>query len=417
VPFDECLVLLNYSTMATKGLYNTPNSNPFELLQQESGAAAAQTKRAPKAGDADYVPQTPAEKAKLRAAQQAIKAAELEAIKKQQAAEAALAAQAGPLEGFVTQKGSQPRKAKEDAKKMNRETYEKTGGQASQNSDKRPPRGDGSDKKPFEGKRQFDGEKKQFKGERKPRVEGEEGRKGPKREFDKHSAGKTSNKFQDKRGGRGQANWGSPVDAAAATTAADWGEPAAPAAEATTETAGWGDEGVAKTVQAAAGWGTEGEKTAEAAEDVKEEEKVPRGPAWDEVEGFGKMTLAEYQKVQAQKEAELAAKLGAPKEKRVVETDTSKFLVLTADKSEVDRSLPAKKDTKKGQQRAGTKPVDLGEVFAVRGSGGRGRGGRGGFQGDRQQGGQRGRGGQHKVPTGAKQFPDLVPQTAKNAKA
>jgi len=302
---------------------------------------------------------------------------------------------------------------------VNRETFEKTGGQVSQNNDKRGQfRGDGSDKKPFEGKRQFNGEKKQFKGERKPRVEGEEGRK-PKREFDKHSAGKTPNKFQDKRAGRGQGNWGNPVDSGTAVPAAEWGEVAPTVtAEATTETAGWGDEGEVKAAPAeATTWGDEGqEKTAEAAEGAKEEDKAPRPPAWDEVEGYGKMTLAEYQKVQAQKEAELAAKLGAPKEKRVVEVDTSKFVVHTADKNAEDRSLPAKKDTKKGQQRAGTKAVDLGEVFAVRGSGGRGRGGRGGFQGDRQQGGQRGRGGQNKVPS-AKQFPELVPQTAKNAKA
>jgi len=152
------------------------------------------------------------------------------------------------------------------------------------------------------------------------------------------------------------------------------------------------------------------------------------------------LTFAEYEKVKAQKDAELLAKIGGSKELRKVETPQAlaKFHDWRDDLADdKDKKLAAKKEQKKGQQKSGVKEVQLNEVFDVKGPGGRGgrggrgggRGGRGGFQDERppraegQQAGEdkprrggyqgnRGQGGaQHRVP-GAKQFPDLVPQNA-----
>jgi len=159
------------------------------------------------------------------------------------------------------------------------------------------------------------------------------------------------------------------------------------------------------------------------------------------------MTLADYEKVKAQRDAELLAKLGGPKETRKIENVDLKNFSYKENVDAKDKLLAERKaaEKKKNQQRAGEKPLDLTSVFAVKGPGGRGgggggRGGRGGFQGDRpprgegqgerppregqgeqqpraedgeerqRRGGYQAHGGQHKVP-GAKQFPDLVPQT------
>jgi len=171
------------------------------------------------------------------------------------------------------------------------------------------------------------------------------------------------------------------------------------------------------------------------AEPEKEEKKTEARPAWDD-EGFGKMTLAEYEKVKAAKDAELLAKLGplGPKETRKIENVDLKNFSYKENADAKDRLLAERKaaEKKKNQQRAGQKPLELTEFFAVKGAGRGGAGGgrgRGGFQGDRppregqaerqpreegedkqRRGGYQGPN-QHKVPSGAKQFPDLVPQT------
>jgi len=280
---------------------------------------------------------------------------------------------------------------------------------------------------------------------REPRPDGEQ-RKPRGREFDKHSAGKTGNKFEPKRQGGGAANWGSPIEQPDPNASGGgWGaDPDTPVGE---KAGGWGDEGAQATepvVAASGGWGDENEPKPAAPADEPEKEYVPppfeekkkeREPDWDEVEGHGKMTFAEFEKVKAQKDAELLAKIGGSKELRKVDapTDLGKFRDWRDDLADdKDKKLAAKKEQKKGQPKSGIKNVELTELFDVKGPGGRGgRGGRGrgGFQGDRpprvegqQQGeekprrggyqGNRGQGGYNRVPSGAKQFPDLVPQNS-----
>jgi len=466
-----------------KALYNKPTGNPFEALQHAEDEAETKA-TAGKKPDGAVVP-SPAERAAARAAVQAQKEAEREAARKKEETDRMLEAQAGPLEGFQVQKGSQPRKpADRDAKKMTREDYEKNGGQLPQppegkkaprdgeNKERKPFRdGEKGERKPYQGNR--DGEKgerkqpynapgtpetekrvdrRQFPGNKEgPRGQGEGGERKPRgREFDKHSAGKTGNKFEPKRQGGGQANWGSPIETADANATAGWGTDPDAGASDKTPVGGWGDEGAQATEPVAAatgGWGDEGEpKAAVPVEPEKEvfvaEEKKreDRAPAWDEEEGYGKLTFAEYEKVKAQKDAELLAKIGGSKELLKVETPQAlaKFHDWRDDLADdKDKKLAAKKEQKKGQQKSGVKEVQLNEVFDVKGPGGRGgrggrgggRGGRGGFQDERppraegQQAGEdkprrggyqgnRGQGGaQHRVP-GAKQFPDLVPQNA-----
>jgi hypothetical protein len=451
-----------------KALYNKPTSNPFEALQHAEDEVETKA-TASKKPDAAVVP-SPAERAAARQAANAQKEAEKETLRKKQETEALLEAQQGPLEGFQVQKGSQPRKADRDAaKKMTREDYEKNGGQLPQppegkkpqrqndgtreNKERKPYQGnrdDNRERKPYQGNREgeprqpYDGEKRQHKPIHQGGGRPEE-RKPPRgREFDKHSAGKTGNKFEAKKQGGGAANWGTPEPEIASIAGPGWGNDPEPV-EKPSDAPGWGDESAQPTEPAAAapGWGDENEPKVAAAPSApasveqeaplpKEEKKEKRPPLWDEEEGYGKITFAEYEKVKAQKDAELNAKIGGTKAPRKVEapTDMSKFVDYKAEfQDDKDQKLAAKKDQKKGQQKVGVKTVELNELFDFKGPGGRG-GGRGGRgrAGDRpprvegqaageekpRRGGygqaNRGQGGHLRVPVGAKQFPDLVPQ-------
>jgi len=284
------------------------------------------------------------------------------------------------------------------------------------------------EKKPYDGnKNRAPGEKKQFNNreggsgqfEKKDHRDGA-GKKhqahvAPRRgrDFDKHSAGKTSNKPEDKRGGEGAGNWGNPLDA----TVVD------------TTTGGWGDEGQ-ETVTAP----VHEEKDVKVDEEKKDgesgKEKREAQPSWDD-EGFGKMTLADYEKVASEKAAALAKQVGEikPRERDLSGVDLTKFV----EKDNLEEERYGKKSEKKDKKKAtpvarpGEKSVNLTDVFAVGRPGGRG-GPRGAPRENRPQQQQQGdrdnkprgqgrgnRGGEfvHKVPSGTKQFPELKPAVSK----
>lgn len=395
--------------MATKTLYNSPTVNPFSFLQEE-GQVDAQAAKGPKKDDANAV-LTPAQKAERRAQANAEKAKEQEAAKQKAQADAALAALVGPLDDFVTQKGAKKTEQRNE-KKLKREEFEASAVNKDKTPEERQRKNDG-EKRPYDGpkKDRAPGEKKQYNrdggsGHFEPKRERDQNKKHqgyqpPRRgrEYDKHSAGKTPNKPEDKRGGDGAANWGNPItDATPVPTES-----------------GWGDEGEPQTPE---------EKDVQTpAEEKKEEDtqKRPSEPAWDD-EGFNKMTLAEFQsKVAAEKAAALAKQVGVvqPRERDLNGVDLSKFVEKD---NYLDDDKYAKKSEKKEKKkpaagvRPGEKAVNLTDVFSVGRPGGRGgRGGRGGDrpqQGDREnkpRGQGRGnRGGEfaHKVPP-TKQFPEL----------
>jgi len=302
------------------------------------------------------------------------------------------------------------------------------------------------DGKPSEGQKPYVPRQQNANTTRAPRHEG----------FDKHSGGKTTNKPPPKRKGEGSANWGNDTS----KTVAGWNDEAAASSPAQTDVVGWGDEGEVKPEKTTTqqGWGDEGEKKSEKKDGEAEEKferKKPEGPAWDD-EGFGKMTLEEFQKtVAAQREKALAdLKVGVKATGRQVETtvDLSKcsYRETTDEKekklAEERRKQIAEEKKRRGQQRAGEKSVDLSQFIDVRtrgGRGGRGGGGRGGDrpprtegetkpEGQQQQGspdGQRparggrggarggagGSGGGNRVPKNA--FPDLPPATKAAAPA
>jgi len=195
------------------------------------------------------------------------------------------------------------------------------------------------------------------------------------------------------------------------------------------------------------GWGDEGDKKPE--KDTKEDgepktEEREKKPAWDD-EGFGKMTLEEFQKtVAAEREKKLAdLKVGVKGPGRQIEqtVDLSKCSYRdTTDEKERKLAEERKKELaeerkKKGvQQRAGEKNVELSAFIDVRTRGGRGGrgGGRGGDRPPRAEGGSpsgeaattgegkpnrgarggRGGGGGNRVPTSKNAFPDLPAPTA-----
>jgi len=199
-------------------------------------------------------------------------------------------------------------------------------------------------------------------------------------------------------------------------------------------------------------------KDEEGDEKVFQERKRPDGPTWDD-EGYGKMTLEEFQKtVAAQREKDLADKVGVRATRAVENTvDLSKcsYRETTDEKekklAEERRKQIADEKKRRGQQRAGEKSVDLTQFIDVRTrggrGGGRGGGGRGGDrpprteggkpEGDAQQGqgspdsqrparGGRGQGrggaggnggGGNRVPTAKNAFPDLPPATKAAAPA
>jgi len=399
--------------MATKTLYNSPTVNPFSFLQEEGQVDAQADKRGPKKDDASTV-LTPAQKAERRAAANAEKAKEQEAAKQKAEADRALAALVGPLDDFVTQKG--PKKSQRDPnekKLKSREEFEATGKDKThryEGGERQNRRNDGYEKKPFDGQRKdrAPGEKKPYNnreggsGQHDPKrvgdqaykkretKEGNTGQQAPRRgrEFDKHSAGKTSNKPEDKRRGEGQANWGNPLDTTVATEGG-WGDATEtqPAADAG-ETGGWGDDNEPASTPVH----EEEPKFGGEDKDTKPEKREPTGPSWDD-EGYGKMTLKEFQeKVAAEKAAQLANAVGVvqPRARDLKDVDLSKFVEKEAFDDEKYGKKSDKKEKKKpaASARAGEKQVCLTDVFAVgRGAGGP-RGGRGGDrpQGERRQG-------------------------------
>jgi len=393
--------------MATKTLYNSPTVNPFSFLPQEDGqggdANAAQ--RGVKKDDGPAV-LTPAQKAERRAQANAEKQKENEAARQKAQQDAALAALVGPLDDFQTQKGPKKSKDERNDKKLKREEFEKAEHKPYHHDGDRPPRNrdDGYQKKQYDGPRKDrapgdkkpynnrgDGsgnfEKKLADGTHKKREQNSgashqshqgQGNRPPRREFDKHSAGKTPNRPEEKRHGEGSANWGSPLDSVAATGDV-WTDstPSAPAE------AGWGDENEPKTAPV-----HEEDKKSGADADATPKEKKDLGPAWDD-EGYGKMSLAEFnEKVAAQRKAELEKKVGTvqPRSRELDGVDMTKFVEKDSFGDDKFPKKADKKDKKKpvAAARPGEKAVNLAEVFAVgrpgRGGGGerpRGRGGRG----------------------------------------
>lgn len=383
--------------MATKTLYNSPTVNPFAFLQEEGQVDAQQTgaaqRGAPKK-DAAAAVESPAQRAERRLQANAEKAKEQEAAKQKEQADRALQALVGPLDDFVQQKGPKKSERERNEKKLkSREEFDKasTGGKPYQQDGERQPRKDG-EKRPYTPK-EFTGQKKQVDrrdgaqghfNEKKDRdgqikkagYQGHQGqtsqggqRRG--REFDKHSAGKTSNKPEDKRHGEGAGNWGSPLDAAVVEESLT---------DATTAASGWGDEG--ENNKPTTPVHDDEKKTGDDAETPKEkrEEKA----SWDD-EGFGKMTLKEFQdKVAAEKAAQLTKAVGTvqPRERDLKGVDLSKF-VEKDNQDDEKYAKKAKKETKKpvAAARVGEKPVNLAEIFSV---GGRPRQDR--PQGDRPQG-------------------------------
>jgi len=426
--------------MATKTLYNNPTVNPFELLQVEEQPAEKRAKpaQAKKAGESALL-ETPAERGQRRAKAKAEKDKQQEEVKKQQQKEAAMATLLGPLDGFQVQKGSQPKKPSEVEKKktLNRAEYEVLSEKPTSSEPRKFQNKAG--KTPYQPRdgsnpRQFRGDQQDKR--RPPRdTQGENISRPPRHEgFDKHSGGKTPNKHISKREGQGGGNWGDAVQ--------DWNQ------QKTTEAtplsgAGWDDnaqaqptEGEAKSKETTS---DAAPKEPEADEKAKDDTSAaPRQPAWDEVEGHGKMLLDEYQTTVAAQKAKALADLAGVKQTRTVETpvDLSKF----SHKEVTDeKEKKEKKAEKKKQQRSGQTQVDVADVFSVRtrgGAGGRGRGGAAGRgrvpragqpegekaekqqEGDARRGEHRGgrggpRGPHNVVPKGPQQFPGLsAPKTA-----
>jgi len=401
--------------MATK-TYN-PTANPFELLhvdeepekrprnpkQKQGGAPPAQPSPAQAS---PVVMETPAQKSERRAKAKAEKDRQADAMKKQQEQEKALAALI-PDEGFQLQKGSQSKKPVDGEKKktvMNREEYEKN---PEQQQTRKFPQQNKTGKTPLQPRepRANDGPiQKQFGNEKRKRdPQGDNPTRPPKHEgYDKQSGQKTTQKHSSKKDG----DWGNAVQ--------DWNH--GQVTESTQAGAGWGGDDTAS--QAAAtplsseGWGGDHEGAAKSqpatpAEDAPSAAPVQdappakqRPPAWDEVEGHGKMLFDEFQKsIAAQRNAALR-ELAPAKKSRTVDTpaDFSKFVekeVVDA-KSKVGGAPVEKKEKKLPQQkppqpapkaqpaqpRVNEKQVELNTLFDVRsrpggggGGGGRGRGG------------------------------------------
>jgi len=425
--------------MSTKTYATNPTANLFELLQVDSDLPEKRTSnksggQAKKPVDAPTF-ETPAEKGQRRKAAEAQKAAAAAAEKQRKDAEEAMAALI-PQEGFQVQKGSATKKpAEAKPKAMKREDFET---QEKPKDNQKQFRGPGNPKK-FDGTGKPDGQKN-FTDKRQntqpsnrpPRHEG----------FDKHSGGKTTNKPPAKRKGDGTGNWGNDTS----PQTGGWPEDVV-TTPSTTDGAGWGDEGDKKAEKSAnttQGWGDEGDKKPEkdTKEDGEPKEEKDKKPAWDD-EGFGKMTLEEFQKtVAAEREQKLAAlKVGPKAPGRQIETtiDLSKCSYRnTTDEKERKLAEERKKELaeerkKKGlQQRAGEKNVELSKYIDVRSRGGRG-GGRGGDRPPRTEGGspsgeaaaanvgearpnRGGRGGRggggNRVPSSKNAFPDLPAPSA-----
>jgi len=173
------------------------------------------------------------------------------------------------------------------------------------------------------------------------------GNKPARREFDKHSAGKTGNKFQNKRQGEGQANWGNAVSDATSGNAT-WGDENAPTTKVeATEPAVWGDEGEAKSEPAKDDTKADAD---EKKDDAPAKPSKPAEPAWDD-EGFGKMTLADYQKtIEAEQQAALA-KLAGQKERRAADAvDLKKFQVCEKDNTDEKGCTFEKEETRTSQK-------------------------------------------------------------------
>lgn len=395
--------------MSTK-TYNSPTANLFDLLPRVDTDLPPEKRKAQgskKPGDGP-TQETPAEKAQRRKALENQKALETAAAKQKAEAEAALASQWSG-EGFQVQK-SQKQKASETKTKdrpLNREDFNNQQVQEGTTETTEKPKfvkGPGQPKK-FEGGKP-DGQKP-FVDKRKPR-ENQDTRPVKHEGYDKHSGTpKTSNKPRDaKRKGEGQGNWGGSVPTKGNTGAWGGDDASTPAADGQ---AGWGDEPTSSappTTTSEPGWGDEDQPKEEkkeidspdpqqaASEKVadKDKEKKERRPDWDD-EGFGKMTLEQFQATVAEKRKKELETLAGIKETRSIDQtiDLSKCSYKNTTDEKEKRLAEERKAAiiderkKKGQQRAGTTTMEI--RFEVKGGRGGGRGGRGGRGGgDRPQG-------------------------------
>jgi len=248
-----------------------------------------------------------------------------------------------------------------------------------------------------------------------------------------------------KKKGDGAGNWG---NEASSTTTAQWDDPiATPSIDGP---AGWGDEhekpAPSSKKDDTPRWGDEDKPKKEFSKDESDSktDEKPRGPAWDD-EGFGKMTVEEYQKTIASQRAKALEdlKIGVKATRAIDQTvDLSKcsYKESTDEKekkmAEERKKQIAEEKKRRGQQRAGEKNVDFTEFIQVKT---RGRGGRGGGRGgDRAEGkpeteqqqqqqtfdrparggrGGRGGGGGNRVPNSKNAFPDLPPAAVKQTPA
>jgi hypothetical protein len=171
--------------------------------------------------------------------------------------------------------------------------------------------------------------KKEF-GTDKPKrnPQGDNPNRAPKHEgFDKQSGQRTTKQHTSKKDG---ADWGNAVqdwnhgNMTESTPAGGWqGEEPTSAAQTPLSSEGWGGDDKAKSHPATpAEDGTDG-KPAENAPPAKQ-----RPPAWDEVEGHGKMLFDEFQSTVQKERHQALSALAPAKPKRQVESavDTSKFL-------------------------------------------------------------------------------------------
>lgn len=322
--------------MAQTKAFNNPTANPFELLHvdEEPEKRPRNTKpkpQQPQGGQqqapASVVMETPAQKSERRAKAKQEKDRQADVLKKQQEQEKVLAALM-PEEGFQVQKGSQSKKPVDGEKKkplMNREEYEKN-----PEKPKYPKNQAGG--KPY-GQRDGaprDGPIKKEFGTEKPKrnPQGDNPNRAPKHEgFDKQSGQRTTKQHTSKKD---TADWGNAVQ--------DWNH--GNVTESSPNAPGWGGDepsSAAQTPLSTEGWGGDDKKShpvtpGEDGTDGKPVENAPpakqRPPAWDEIEGHGKMLFDEFQSSVAKERHQALSALAPAKQKRQVEgaVDTSKFL-------------------------------------------------------------------------------------------